>query len=79
MVSPQIQEGARSQEYESYMAKVEVFETFVLSIIEGSLTNLGADSPPPMIQQLKKEPQNNKPIHDFWFQITFPKIRQQWT
>jgi len=38
------------------MAKVEVFECFILAIIEGSIANLGADSPPPNVDRLKKEP-----------------------
>jgi len=67
MAAPPVQEGARNLEYEAYCAKVEVFDTFILSVIEGSLANLGADSPPPVVDRLKKEPAQNKPIHDFWF------------
>ena len=51
--------------------KVEIFDKFILSIIQGAICALGADSPPPVVERIKKEPANNKPEHDFWFQITF--------
>ncbi len=75
--SPNSDLGPTEQEFNTFTSKVEVFDAFILGIIKGALANLGADNPPPICERVKKEPVQNKPCHDMWFQITFPKLRGQ--